>query len=82
MVKSNVSVKKCFFKHQSAKGALPPRIDVRFTIKPDGTATKVGIKQVEYAATDLDFCLGSAIKGIRFPPSKEGVSLTFPFQFS
>lgn len=82
MVKSNISVKKCFFKHQSSKGSLPPRIDVRFTIRPDGSATKVGIKQVEYAASDLDFCLGSAIKGIKFPPSQDGVSLTFPFQFS
>jgi hypothetical protein len=82
MVKSNVSVKKCFFKHKSAKGSLPPRVDVKFTIRPDGTATKVGIKQVAYAASDLDFCLGSAIKSIRFPPSQDGVSLTFPFQFN
>jgi outer membrane biosynthesis protein TonB len=57
-------------------------VDVKFTIRPDGTATKVGIKQVAYAASDLDFCLGSAIKSIRFPPSQDGVSLTFPFQFN
>lgn len=80
MVKSNVNVKKCFIKEMSSKGTKSLRINVKFTIRPDGSATKVGIKEIEYAATDLDFCLGSAIKSIRFPPSQEGLSLTFPFQ--
>ena len=81
MVKSNMQVKKCFFQHQKTKGSLPARVDVKFTIRPSGKAEKVGIKQAELAATDLDFCLGSAIKSISFPPSQEGTSLTFPFVF-
>ena len=80
MVKSNANVKRCFIKEQASKGTLPPRIDLKFTIRPDGSATRVGIKQVEYAATDLDFCLGSAIKSIRFPPSQKGQTLTFPLE--
>jgi len=80
MVKSNANVKRCFIKEQASKGTIPPRIDLKFTIRPDGSATRVGIKQVEYAATDLDFCLGSAIKSIRFPPSQKGQTLTFPLE--
>jgi hypothetical protein len=79
MLKSNINVKKCFHKYQVKHGKLPARVDVKFTISPEGKSSRAGVKQSEYAATDLDFCLSAAIKGITFPPSQKGFSGTFPF---
>lgn len=81
MVKSNVSVKKCFFDYQRAEGALPKRVDVRFTIKPSGDATRIGTTQNKLKGTDLESCLIRAIRSINFPPSQDGTTLTFPFVF-
>jgi hypothetical protein len=81
MVKTNVNVKRCFFEYQKTEGKLPSRIDVPFTIKPPGDATDISIKQSKLSGTPLETCLIKAIRGIQFPPSQKGTSLTFPFVF-
>jgi DNA-directed RNA polymerase subunit RPC12/RpoP len=81
MVKTNVNVKRCFFEYQKAEGKLPSRIDVPFTIKPSGDATDITIKQKTLNGSPLEACLIKAIRGITFPPSQQGTSLTFPFVF-
>lgn len=79
MVKTNVNVKRCFYEYQKAEGKLPSRLDVPFAIKPSGDATDISVKQSRYAGGELEACLIKAIRGITFPPSQQGTSLTFPF---
>ncbi|TVQ87350.1 MAG: hypothetical protein EA397_18710 [Deltaproteobacteria bacterium] len=81
MVKSNKNVKRCFFDYNRAEGKLPNRIDVPFTIKPNGDATDISVKQGRYAGGALEACLIKAIRGITFPPSQKGTTITFPFVF-
>lgn len=81
MVKSNTGVKRCFFEYQKAEGSLPKRVDVRFTIKPDGDATNIETTQRKLTGSELESCLIRSIRGITFPPSQKGTTLTFPFVF-
>jgi len=81
MVKSNTGVKRCFFDYQQAEGSLPKRVDVKFTIKPDGDATNIGTTQRKLEGTELESCLIRSIRSITFPPSQKGTTLTFPFVF-
>lgn len=81
MVKTNVNVKRCFFEFNRAEGKLPNRLDVPFSIKPNGDATDISIKQGKYAGGELEACLIKAIRGITFPPSQKGTTITFPFVF-
>jgi DNA-directed RNA polymerase subunit RPC12/RpoP len=81
MIKSNVGIKKCFFEHQRTEGALPPKIEVKFTIKPTGDSTGYEVKQPKYQGSELESCLIRSMRAITFPPSQQGTTLTFPFVF-
>ncbi|MBW1881622.1 MAG: zinc-ribbon domain-containing protein, partial [Deltaproteobacteria bacterium] len=45
MLRNNLEVKKCFFTFMQAEGALPSRVDVRFTLETHGRATGVTVTQ-------------------------------------
>lgn len=80
MLRNNLDVKKCFFDVYQSTGALPPRVDVGFTLMPTGSVTGVGIRQAQYKGTPLEGCLGSAIRSVAFPPSSgEGQKIVYPF---
>lgn len=81
MVKSNTGVKRCFFEYQKVEGKLPKRVDVKFTIKPNGDATSISTTQKKLEGTQLESCLIRSIRSITFPPSQKGTTLTFPFVF-
>ncbi|MCB9683460.1 MAG: zinc-ribbon domain-containing protein [Alphaproteobacteria bacterium] len=78
MVSNNIEVKKCFVPLFKA-GALPPRVDAKFTISPGGQATGVTLLQQQYRGTELEACLGRAIASIRFPAASKGTAITYPF---
>ena len=82
MLRNNIEVKRCFFKHKKDTGTLPKRVDVRFTLESNGSVTTAGITQADFAGTDLDRCLSRSIKEIQFPSSSSPVTkITFPFTF-
>ena len=78
MVSNNIEVKKCFVPLFKA-GALPPRVDAKFTISPAGQASGVTLLQQPYRGTELEACLGRAIATIRFPAASKGTAITYPF---
>ena len=79
MLSSNVAVKRCFVPLLKA-GALPPRVDVRFTLSSAGKASGVGVTQSEYVGSDLERCLAAAVAGIAFPPTTgSGQNIVYPF---
>jgi len=81
-LRSDIPIKKCFFDYQKQAGALPSRIDVRFTLEPSGRVSMAGITQAAYAGTALDLCLSQAIRQINFPTSSgSATKITFPFKF-
>lgn len=81
MVKSNKDVKRCFFDEMRSAGSLPSKVDLRFTIRPNGDATSISIKQSKFSGSELESCLIRSVRRIAFPPSQDGTTLTFPFVF-
>ena len=80
MIKTNLTVKRCFFAEKKATGSLPSRVNVYFTVMPTGKVPSARVTTAEYKGTTLDSCLGRAFKGIRFPAFEgEPLSMTYPF---
>jgi predicted Zn finger-like uncharacterized protein len=79
MLRNNMDVKKCFYAHYQKTKVLPPRVDVEFTLLTSGKAENVFLQSLDLAGTDLESCLGLAIKAIDFPPSGKSKKLTYPF---
>ncbi len=80
MIKSNLSVKRCFFNEKQASGEMPRRVNVRFTVLNSGRVSSARITTDRYKGGSLDSCLGRAFKAIQFPPFQgEAKSMTYPF---
>ena len=80
MIKTNMTVKRCFFAEKKASGTLPSRVNVYFTVMPTGKVASARVTTAEYKGTTLDSCLGRAFKGITFPPFEgDPLSMTYPF---
>ncbi len=80
MIRSNMSVKRCFFNEKEANGRLPARVNVRFTVMPAGRVSTARVTTAEYKGSSLDSCLGRAFKAITFPAFEgEPLSMTYPF---
>ena len=80
MIKTNLTVKRCFFAEKKATGSLPSRVNVYFTVMPTGKVASARVTTAEYKGTTLDSCLGRAFKGINFPPFEgDPLTMTYPF---
>ena len=80
MIRSNMSVKRCFFTEKEASGSLPARVNVRFTVMPTGRISSARVTTSEYKGSSLDSCLGRAFKSIIFPAFEgDPLSMTYPF---
>ena len=80
MIKTNLTVKRCFFAEKNATGSLPSRVNVYFTVMPTGKVASARVTTAEYKGTTLDSCLGRAFKGISFPPFEgDPLTMTYPF---
>jgi outer membrane biosynthesis protein TonB len=80
LIRTNMTVKKCFFEEKSRSGSVPRRVAVRFTVLTSGRVTSARVITDQYKGTPLDSCLGRAFKAIQFPPFEgETVSMTYPF---
>ena len=80
MIRSNMTVKRCFVEEKNTSGTLPKRINVKFTVMPTGKVSSARVTTAEYKGTTLDSCLGRAFKGISFPAFEgDPLSMTYPF---
>jgi len=80
MIRSNMSVKRCFFNEKQASGEMPRRVNVRFTVLNSGRVSSARVTTEQYKGGTLDGCLGRAFKAIQFPPFQgEAKSMTYPF---
>ena len=80
MIRSNSGIKGCFYEHKKATGAYPSRVDMRFTVEPTGRVSSARVVTSKYRGTDFDVCLGSAFRGIQFPPfDGDAQTMTYPF---
>jgi hypothetical protein len=80
LIRTNMTVKKCFYEEKSRSGSVPHRVAVRFTVLTSGRVTSARVITDQYKGTPLDSCLGRAFKAIQFPPFEgETVSMTYPF---
>ena len=80
MVRSNMSIKRCFFNEKQASGAMPRRVNVRFTVLNTGRVSSARVTTDQYKGGTLDSCLGKSFKAIQFPPFQgEAKSMTYPF---
>ena len=80
MIRSNMSVKRCFFAEKQASGRLPSRVNVRFTVMPTGRVSAARVTTDEYKGGSLDSCLGRSYKAIQFPAFEgDPLSMTYPF---
>lgn len=80
LLRNNWGVKQCFVPLHRA-GKLPRRVEVKFNILPDGTATGIQIESpVEHRESPLQKCMADAIPAITFPEtSGKGTTITYPF---
>ena len=80
MIRSNMSVKRCFFNEKQASGEMPRRVNVRFTVLNSGRVSSARVTTEQYKGGTLDGCLGRAFKAIQFPAFQgEAKSMTYPF---
>lgn len=80
MIRSNMSVKRCFFNEKQSSGEMPRRVNVRFTVLNTGRVSSARVTTEQYKGGSLDGCLGRAFKAITFPPFEgEAKSMTYPF---
>ncbi len=80
MIRSNMSVKRCFFNEKQRAGEMPARVNVQFTVLQSGRVSTARVITEEYKGGPLDGCLSRAFKAIQFPAFEgESLSMNYPF---
>jgi hypothetical protein len=80
LIRSNLSVKRCFFNEQQRAGEMPSRVNVQFTVIQTGRVSSARVITDQYKGGPLDSCLGRAFKAIKFPAFEgESLSMNYPF---
>jgi len=80
MMRNNGKVKQCFIDEKSRTGSFPRRVEVKLTIQSSGRVSSARVVTSQYKGSDLDACLGSAVRSITFPSfNGDPFNLTYPF---
>lgn len=79
LVENNLAVKRCFME-MFLDNKLPPRVDVGFTVSPEGKASRIGVQHPgRFVGSGLDRCLQKAVATIEFPKSAgKGTTFVYP----
>ena len=56
MIRSNMSVKRCFFNEKQRAGEMPARVNVQFTVLQSGRVSTARVITDEYKGGPLDGC--------------------------
>lgn len=68
MLNNNMGIKKCYVPVFKATGAMPGKVDVKFTIAPSGAVTSASVTNPTTIGPEFNACMSAAIKAIGFPP--------------
>ena len=80
LIRTNMSVKRCFFNEKQSTGEVPSRVNVRFTVLQSGRVSSARVITEEYKGGTLDSCLSRSFKAIPFPAFEgESVTMNYPF---
>jgi Ca-activated chloride channel homolog len=85
VIRKNLArVRYCYEKNLAKNPNLAGRISIRFVIGDDGAVTKAEVSSTSMNDKEVETCLESILKSLKFPkPSGGGtVIVTYPFNFS
>jgi TonB family protein len=75
----------CYDKAAKAHPGIKGTYTLKFVVNPDGTvkSAEADATKSEIHAADLDSCAVTALKALKFPPSKRGMesAVNYPFDF-
>jgi hypothetical protein len=71
-------VKACFAE-EFARGSLPGRVTLRFTVGPDGAARSIGLDEPAWRGSPLEACLADVLRAIPFPLASGATTIQYPF---
>ena len=75
----------CYDKAAKAHPGIKGKYTLKFVVNPDGTvkSAEADATKSDIHASDLDACAVTALKALKFPPSKRGMesAVNYPFEF-
>ena len=82
-VKSNMSrFRSCYVKESRKFPNLSGRIDVKFTLNPDGTVKETSIASSSLKSPLVEKCVQQQLMGLQFEPQKAETEMVYPFVFT
>ena len=85
VIRRNMSqIRYCYQRELTKNRSLRGKIIVQFTIAPDGSVSKTGIKSSSMGSPNVENCIAGRFKRFKFPEPKGGdvVVVSYPFLFS
>ena len=77
------SIRHCYEQQVARQPNLEGRVNVRFTIAPDGSVSSADIASSTLGDVGVEACIKRAVTRIRFPQPQGGsVVVTYPFTFA
>ena len=74
-------IKSCYEKELKADPELSGKVEVVWTVKPDGTVSGVSVEVNTTGNADLVKCITMRIRRWEFDPQDEEIEITYPFNF-
>jgi predicted Zn finger-like uncharacterized protein len=76
------ALQQCVKEQKEKDPGTSGKVVMRWVIKTNGTTSNVSVQTAEFRSTHVATCIGSVIKGMRFPAHKvQGDPIDFPFNF-
>ena len=82
-IKSNMSrFRSCYVKESRKFSDLSGRIDIKFTLNPDGTVKETNIASSSLKSPLVEKCVQQQLMGLKFEPQKAETEVVYPFVFT
>ena len=82
-IKSNMSrFRSCYVKESRKFASLSGRIDVKFTLNPDGTVKETSIASSSLKSPLVEKCVQQQLMGLKFEARESETEMVYPFVFS
>jgi predicted Zn finger-like uncharacterized protein len=75
------ALRRCVAEQREREPGASGKLELRWTIVPDGGVKDVRTLTAELAGRPIATCITGVVKGVRFPRSQQGKVVTFPFTF-
>ena len=82
-IKSNMSrFRSCYVKESRKFANLSGRVDVKFTLNPDGTVKETSIASSSLKSPLVEKCVQQQLMGLKFEARQSETEMVYPFVFS